>query len=212
MRCDEVTRELSVPTPGRDDLAISRHLTGCKTCSLWAEQAAEFDRLWDATRPAGPSAAAWDHLWSSITAQLDQPAATAVNGIRSPHAPVLPPTVSPAFSGSGRFWRGLAAVGIVGLAQAAALLIGIGLAWRGSGKSPSLPRAIDVPVIAQNHPPNLNSVIDVEEGEVPLIHLDGNKVRVDDLAAQDSSNGVDEYYLLLNVLEPMARSVVAMAE
>ena len=108
MRCDEVIRELSVPTPGRDDLAISRHLTGCETCSRWAEQAAEFDRLWDATRPAEPSAPAWDHLWSSVTAQLDQPAHATVNGIRSIHSPGLPSAVSPAPSGAavtGAAWR-----------------------------------------------------------------------------------------------------------
>src|SRR6478609_5808792 len=99
MRCDEVIRELSVPTPGRDDLAISRHLTGCETCSRWAEQAAEFDRLWDATRPAEPSAPAWDHLWSSVTVQLDQPAHPAVNGMHSIHSSRLPSVVSPAPSG-----------------------------------------------------------------------------------------------------------------
>ena len=74
MRCEEVIRELAVPTAGRDELAISRHLAGCEACSRWAEQAAEFDRLWDATRPVEPSAEAWDNLWSSVTAQLDQPA------------------------------------------------------------------------------------------------------------------------------------------
>ena len=55
-------------------------------------------------------------------------------------------------------------------------------------------------------------MFDVDEGETVLIHSDGKKVRVDDLAAQDTSNGVDEWYLFFNVLEPMAKSVVAMTE
>jgi hypothetical protein len=212
MRCDEVIRELAVPTDGRDDLAISRHLASCEACAEWAEQAASLDRLWEATRPAEPSAEAWDHLWSSVTAELDRPSDSAVDGSRSRHARVLTLPTQPTSSGRRRFWRGLVAVGIVGLAQAAALLLAIGIAWY---KTPEGPVPVPPPVVAgadRAERPGPDSVIEVEEGEVPLIRADGTRVRVDELAAQDASNGVDEWYLFFNVLEPMARSVMAMAE
>lgn len=211
MRCEEVTRELAVPTPARDDLAIAQHLAGCEACARWAEQAAEFDRLWDATRPAEPSGESWDELWASVTARLDASPCPAVNGGRSTRVPNLL-QVPPASAGRGRVWRGLAAVGIVGLAQAAALLIAVGVAWHGTDKPTPLPREGDSTVVVQNSTVGLDSVIDVEEGEVPLIRPDGKRVRVDGLAAQDAPNGVDEWYLFWNVLEPMAKSVMAMAE
>jgi hypothetical protein len=212
MRCDEVIRELSVPTPGRDDLAISRHLTGCEACSRWAEQAAKFDRLWDATQPAEPSVEAWDHLWSSVTAQLDRPALATVNGMRSIHAPGLPSAVSPAPSGRGRYWRGLAAVGMIGLAQAAALLIAVGITWRRPDTDSSITNPASPADLAQNLKPSLDSVFDLDEGDPILIHLDGKKAWADKLTAQDTSNGVDEWYVFFNELEPMAKSVMAMSE
>jgi len=212
MRCEEVIRELAVPTEGRDDPAISRHLADCKACARRAEQAAEFDRVWDATRPAEPSADAWDNLWSSVTAQLDQPTHSTVNGTRSVRSPAMVSVDSPVSSVRGRYWRGLAAVGMIGLAQAAALLIAVGVAWHVPVKAPSMPRSVAVPTVAQNTRPSLDSVIEVEEGEPVLIHWDGKELRVERLAAQDSSNGVDELSLFLNVLEPMAKSVVAMTE
>ena len=55
MRCDEVIRELAVPTDDRDSAALAEHLANCPSCAVWAKRDAEFDRLWDATRPAEPS-------------------------------------------------------------------------------------------------------------------------------------------------------------
>jgi hypothetical protein len=212
MRCEDVIRELAVPTDGRDDLAISRHLASCEACARRTEQAARLDRLWEATRPAEPSARAWDRLWSSVTAELDRPSRPTLDGRRSVRAGALASPALPAAPGRRRFWRGLAAVGIVGLAQAAALLIAVGVAWREDTRTPLPSQPAKIAAAAQNSQPNLGSVIDVEEGEVVLIRDDGKRVRVDDLAAQDPSNGVDEWYLFFNVLEPMARSVMAMAE
>jgi hypothetical protein len=209
MRCEEVIRELAVPTDGRDDLAISRHLAGCETCVRWAEQAADLDRLWAATRPSEPSAESWDNLWSSLTAQLDGDSRHGVNGTRSVHAHALSAASLPGPSRRGRYWRGLVAVGLVGLAQAAALLVAFGVAWHRPVRSPAVSPD---PLIVQKSAPGLDFVVDVEEGEVALIHSDGKKVRVDELASQDSSSGVDEWYLFFNVLEPMAKSVVAMTE
>ena len=71
MRCDEVMRELNLPSDDRDNRALAHHLAECKACARWAEHAARFNRLWDATRPVDPPTESWDRLWSSVTARLD---------------------------------------------------------------------------------------------------------------------------------------------
>ena len=55
-------------------------------------------------------------------------------------------------------------------------------------------------------------MFDLDEGDPVLIHSDGKKAWADKLTAQDTSNGVDEWYVFFNELEPMAKSVVAMTE
>ncbi len=69
--CDEVIRELAVPTDDRDSAALAEHLANCPSCADWAKRDAEFDRLWDATRPVEPSSQAWDAVWSHIASSLD---------------------------------------------------------------------------------------------------------------------------------------------
>ena len=54
MRCDEVIRELAVPTDDRDSAALAEHLASCPSCAGWAKRDAQFDRLWEATRPTNP--------------------------------------------------------------------------------------------------------------------------------------------------------------
>jgi hypothetical protein len=63
MRCEEVTRELAVPTGGPDPSELTEHLALCSSCSDWDERSRQFDRLWDATRPAVPSAEVWRSVW-----------------------------------------------------------------------------------------------------------------------------------------------------
>ena len=57
MHCDKVIRELAVPTDDRDSAVLAEHLANCPSCAGWAKKDAQFDRLWDATRPVEPSAA-----------------------------------------------------------------------------------------------------------------------------------------------------------
>ena len=74
MRCDEVIRELAVPTDDRDGTALAEHLAGCPSCVAWARRAALLDRLWEATRPPEPSPEAWDSVWANINQALQSPA------------------------------------------------------------------------------------------------------------------------------------------
>src|SRR5262245_38463528 len=143
MRCDEVIRELAAPTADRDRAELADHLAGCMACAEWSRRAEGLDRLWEETRPAEPSPEAWDAVWAHIAQALPCPvparpedsmmvgAAPSRNG-SGPRVLVHPapePMPAPAPRSRGR-GRRFAAVGLVGLAQAAAVLVALGLAWR----------------------------------------------------------------------------------
>ncbi len=211
MRCDEVMRELNLPSDDRDDRALARHLAECKSCARWAEHAAGFNRLWDATRPADPPTESWDRLWSSVTARLDHsgPVTTPHSRPENPFAAVgaaVPQHSSPIT----RSWRGLAAIGLVGLAQAAALFLAVNLYWNTSDKNvqPPFPPGPDV---VRRTAPSLDSEVDVEEGQVILIRSEGPAVDVSDLALLETFNGEDPWYVFFNRVES-ASTVVAMTE
>jgi len=102
MRCEEVVRELSVPTGALDAVELGEHLTVCSICAEWNERSKQFDQLWDATRPLDPSPADWKTVWANVT-RMSEPA-----------------TVK--FSTPQRVWRRRAMV-VMALAQAAVLLI-----------------------------------------------------------------------------------------
>ena len=71
MHCDEVIRELAVPTDDRDSAAVSEHLASCPSCAGWADACRQLDRLWDATRPTEPSPEVWDTVWAQVASSLD---------------------------------------------------------------------------------------------------------------------------------------------
>jgi hypothetical protein len=102
MRCEEAVRELSAPTGGLDPVELSDHVTVCSNCAEWSERSRQFDQLWDATRPAEPSAAAWQTVWANVT-RMAEPATVPFS---APHRP----------------WRRRVMVGMA-LAQAAVFLI-----------------------------------------------------------------------------------------
>ncbi len=212
MRCDEVMRELNLPSDDRDDRALAHHLAECKACARWSEHAARFHRLWFATRPVDPTTESWDRLWSSVTARLDHSGPVTIPHSRpeNPFATIVeaaPQHSSPV----ARSWRGLAAIGLVGLAQAAALFLAVNLFWNMTGNHVQ-PRWFSVgPDVAQRTAPSLDSVVDVEWGQVPLIRSEGSKVDITDLALLESSNGEDPWYDLLNSAESDS-PVVAMTE
>src|SRR4051812_27114103 len=119
MRCDEVTRELATPSDRRDDQALAEHLTHCEKCADWADRAEKLDRLWDATRPADPGPEAWASVWGAVNSALDAAAASQKAG-RTGHARRPGQVAAQTTSGDARFWRGLAVMGTLALAQAAA--------------------------------------------------------------------------------------------
>jgi hypothetical protein len=212
MRCDEVMRELNLPSDDRDNRALARHLAECKSCARWAEHAASFNRLWDATRSLDPPTESWDRLWSSVTARLDHsgPVTTPHSRPENPFTSVgdaVPQRSSPVT----RSWRGLAAIGLVGLAQAAALVLAVNLYWNTSDKNVQPPRFSTSPDVVQRTAPSLDSEVDVERGQVLLIRSDGPKVEKIDLALLEASNGEDPWYDLFNSVES-ASTFLAMTE
>lgn len=74
MNCDEVVRELLVPSGAITGPALEGHLAECALCSQEAEALARLDRAWHATRPAEPSDRSWNRLWYHVTQATETPA------------------------------------------------------------------------------------------------------------------------------------------
>jgi hypothetical protein len=135
MRCDEVIRELAVLTDERDSTLLAEHLACCPPCAAWAERAAGLDRLWAATRPQEPSSEVWDALWARLTPSLDASMPHELHAF----APSVPSQNGSSANGKTHFPRPLpsprthrrrwVAIGLIGIAQAAAVLLAVGLSW-----------------------------------------------------------------------------------
>lgn len=191
MRCDEVIRELAVPSEGRDDEALAQHLAQCDDCAGWAARVTGLEELWDATRPAEPSPEAWDRVWSSVSARLHH-----VENV--PH-PFKAETVRG--SSQARPWRGFAVVGAIGLAQAAAIFLAMALSWSGpAGKAPEA--ALRTPEIVAE------SVVDVPEGQNVYIRSEGSEIKVIDVTAVEPANGEDPWFNFLNRAEGEAETTI----
>ncbi len=71
MRCDEVIRELAVPTDDCDSAmlwpGIWRHVG---PVPIGPKRAGQLDRLWEATRPTEPMPEIWDAVWAHVSAAL----------------------------------------------------------------------------------------------------------------------------------------------
>ena len=141
MRCDEVIRELAAPTEDRDATALAEHLAGCPSCSDWASQAGRLDEVWDATRPSEPSPQAWDFVSAQIAQSLPSPSsqresvAVAPRPSRNGTGPKILTHPAPTHTASPPRTRRFGAVALMGLAQAAAILVAIGLACAGSRRA-----------------------------------------------------------------------------
>lgn len=129
----------------------------------------DLDRLWEATRPPLPSAEAWDRAWAGVADRIDEPETLAMPRRR-------------------RRWG---AVALVLLAQAAAVLLAVGVARR--APAPQAP-------------------VRIEEGQLVLIRGDADAVQVADLSPRLGSEGVDAWYLVHNFFESTTGPFVAMAE
>jgi hypothetical protein len=193
MNCHEVMRELAAPTDDSDSTALAVHLAKCQMCSEWAKKAEQFDRIWDLTRPQEPVTAVWDALWTEITGMLDAPASSASKRSRAAsqeaqtqpvHLPISMPGLHARSSTGRRRWR-LIAVGLLGLAQAAAVLLAVTLA----------------------PPQNL----EIDEGHLIVIRWDPSSTTVEDRTPQESW-GFDDWYPVFNTVEGLSKTAVAMKE
>lgn len=91
------------------------------------------------------------------------------------------------------------------------LLLAVNLFWNPGSKNIQ-PRTLPaVPAVVQRTVPSLDSVVDVEWGQVVLIRTDGPEVKITDLTALEPSNGEDPWYDFYNRVES-ASAVVAMTE
>jgi hypothetical protein len=197
MRCDEVIRELAVPTDDRDSAALAEHLANCPSCAVWAKRDADFDRLWDATRPVEPSFEAWNSVWCHIASSIDSKtpeefkayiaSTVPLNG--SVYAGDTPFGLSSTSSRS-RSWN-WAAIGLIGLAQAAVVLLAVGWAWYISSRS---------------------DTVEIEAGRWVVIRVEGSAVKVVDLTPDAISYNVDDWLLAFNAAEAIPNPVVAMKE
>lgn len=185
MHCDDVIRELSAPTGALAPEALADHLAGCPGCASWSRRDARLDRLWEATRPPEPSAVAWDRMWANVSEALDRRAAARPVSVPAP-APAPAMVVV-----RGRWHRsGLVAFAV---AQAAVILIGFGLVL---GMRPAADGRR--PTIAEPPAPLV-----FDQGQVPLISLDGQGVHVRDLARNDNPDAIDPYYSMFNQVESL---------
>jgi hypothetical protein len=219
MQCSDVVRQLAVGTDEHDHAALAEHLAGCAACSLWAEHVLQLDRLWEATRAPDPAPDAWEAVWDRIVESLDSShpnrvehsAAPAVsrNGSTSRFGASV---IQPSSSSSYRR-RPFAAIVGFGLAQAAAVLLAVGLVWH-SIPSFQKPHSIKRPNPSITSPPSVDAAllpIEIDEGNLVVIRSEGEKPEV--LIFESSPFGFDEWLPMLNFAESVApNSVVAMKE
>ncbi len=208
MKCEEVIRELAVPTDDRDSTALAEHLSECRACSQWAQRAGQLDRLWDLTRPQEPSPEVWDALWAKVTSALA--AAAPAKGTSKltvvPSASVSPggqvdvAGLRPQPSPTARRARVIIA-GLIGLSQAAAVLVAVTLARRSATDS-------------QPHPfvgAQAATLVTIDEGHRVVIHWDQDSAQIDDRPPQGLYD-FDDWLTVFNKMEGLSRTAVAMQE
>ena len=234
MRCEEVVSELAAPTPDRDRAAMADHLAGCSACAEWARRADRLDQLLEATRPPEPSPQAWDSVWANIAGALPCPAtarredavaAGAGPSLNGSGVKVLIPTapqLAPSTPGAGprrrtRPWR-LAAVALVGLAQAAAILVALGLALQTPPHSEAPPT--DQTVITgktESAAPSPIRVakpvtvkVEFEAGCLMVIRMEERKAtQLINATPEEMNTGSDPALAILNLMEGSAMPQVA---
>ncbi|MCA1684654.1 MAG: hypothetical protein LC745_01460 [Planctomycetia bacterium] len=180
--CETLARE-----PGEiDRAALAAHLASCPRCASLAGRESAFTRVWDATRPSEPTAAAWDALWARVSDRLD----------RAPEPRTLTSSARP--RGREHVWTAFV------VAQAAAVLAAVVL-W---GAHRASVEKAGTSVVAR---PPLR-VIDIEVGAVVMIHLEGGDVRAVEMARDERWDTIDENFVLLNGAEAMFGTHETIAE
>jgi hypothetical protein len=239
MHCDEVIRELAVPTDDRDSTALGEHLADCVSCARWARRAALLDRLWDATRAPEPTPETWEDAWSNLSRSLDLRKSKSIGSFHPNIQTLGQPREATDGRGQSRTasnssrWS-FAVMACIGLAQAAAVLLAVGLAWKtSSGPLPDQLGKVSSPTRVAPVDLRVAGTIEIEEGHIVLIETQGQvkKVtlplclssltmvqvtaevpafRVIDRIPEGVSFGVDDLYEMFNALEGIDNPIVAL--
>ena len=128
MRCDEVIRELAVPTDDRDSAALAEHLASCPSCAGWAKRAAAIRSSLGGDPTDRTSPEVWDAVWARMASSLDSSTPAEVEAFALPMASSNGSigqrrrrrSCRPVRRLASRPWS-WAAIGLIGLAQAAAV-------------------------------------------------------------------------------------------
>jgi hypothetical protein len=223
MRCCDVIRELVLPSDECDLAALAEHLAHCRTCSAAAKQSSQFNRLWELTRPDEVLHDTWDIVWARITASLASSKRTTLTTVGSPVASpsgsggaVAMPLVGERSTFRSRRWMA-AAIGLIGLGQAAAILLAVLLTGHPSGNSPSIPGAGNRDLSLGSRSPtgsqsDVAARIEIDEGQRVVIRVEGPSAKVVELTPDGASWSVDGWYEMFNYVEGMPNSVVAMQD
>jgi hypothetical protein len=157
MRCEEVTRELSVPTGRLSEPHFAEHLASCSRCAAWAEQCTQFNRLWLATQLPEPVPGEFEFVWSQVCRSVEPQSVPAV--VASINQPAQ----------SLRFPRWLRPVSLGLLASAAALFLAwLGLLQAGKNAEPAHPNR-GGSLVRVSLP-----TVEAESGETLFIHISGS--------------------------------------
>ncbi|MFO0952715.1 MAG: hypothetical protein U0835_16515 [Isosphaeraceae bacterium] len=210
IRCDDAVRALtSSARSGVEPLALADHLAACPECAALAERDDRLDHAWALTRPAEPTAEAWDAAWSAVCERLDEAETR------------RKPAVLPLAAASGRSGGSRLGFYAFSLAQAAAILVAAGLllSARTGGLGTGGAEHVAQRGVLPNEPNTgvgnvaVRLELDIEPGEDVLIHWDeAGKLNVAQRDAAAASTTVDDNFTLFNAFEALASNETAAQE
>jgi hypothetical protein len=234
MRCDEVIRELATPTDGRDATALREHLADCTSCAGWAQRAEQLDRLWEATRPDEPSPQVWQKVWAEIALSVPVTSASAKEGLgafvhpsANGSAASVIPRPAPAQRAARSGFRHLATIGLLALAQAAAVLLALGLAWQSSvapprprvgqmakvERQPAPSHSTSSPIVQAVEPSKIDAEIEIDEGRLIVIRSEDSTLQLVDVTPPEMASGLDHgldpWLLMFNRVESLDNPTIA---
>jgi hypothetical protein len=130
---------------------LARHVASCPQCTRQAEAAQRFERIWEASRPAEPGPDAWKRIWAEVTR---------ANG---PIVLAMPP------QRQRRRWL-IPVLGLTIMAQAAAVLVAVGLLFTRSGFGTGPNR-----VVSGHTPVHTQAVVEfnLDTGQTLILKLEG---------------------------------------
>jgi hypothetical protein len=141
-------------------------------------------------------------MWSAVISALDQSGLTGDhrNGVAT--VSVAARLQSPSRAAGGSRWRTVSAYGLIGLAQAAAILLAVALSWDTPSRTVTHRKFTPAADLAQRTLPSLDSVVEAEDGQVLYIRSEGPSVQIIDLTSLEAMNGEDPWFVFFNFIEP----------